>query len=166
MLVKLGAVSPFLFGAIFAILLLPPSVTAQTLPLGNVSAVTTASCSTLQAQRDFDVNASTSCFTGMLNCPGVGTAGVADPLPFDFAYTPPNPGMVLLGTIVLFTGDGGTYASTDAFAMYYWPYYLSIGYQVVEVAWGQGTNGTAWEIANSSPNSTTTPGSTLLPKAI
>jgi hypothetical protein len=153
MLIKLGAVSPFLFGPIFAIFLLPSSVTAQTLPLGNVSAVTTANCSTLHAQRNFDVNPNTtSCFTATLNCPGVGTAGVADPLPFNFAYTPPDPGTTLLGTIVLFTGDGGTYASTDAFAMYYWPYYLSIGYQVVEVAWGQGTNGTAWEIANSKPS--------------
>ncbi|HVI08945.1 MAG TPA: hypothetical protein VND65_11715 [Candidatus Binatia bacterium] len=50
-------------------------------------------------------------------------------------------------------GDGGTYPTTNAFSMYYWPYYLSIGYQVVEVAWGGGTNGTAWEIANSNAHS-------------
>ena len=37
MLIKLAAVPPVLFGAIFAILILPSSVTAQTLPLGNVS---------------------------------------------------------------------------------------------------------------------------------
>jgi hypothetical protein len=116
---------------------------AQALPLGSVSMVTTANGQTLQSQREFDVNASTSCFTAQLNCPAPGGGVLADPLAFAYAYTPPNQGTTLLGTIVIFTGDGGTYASSPGFAMYHVPYYLSIGYQVVEVAWGPGLNGTA-----------------------
>src|ERR1700730_5184193 len=138
-------------GIILAGTLCGPCARAQALPLGSVSTVVSASCQTLASQRDFDVNNSTSCFTAQLNCPS------ADALPFAYAYTPPNPGTALLGTIVIFTGDGGTYASNDGFAMHHVPYYESQGYQVVEVAWGPGMMGTAWEIANSNPNSTTTP---------
>ena len=42
-------------------------------------------------------------------------------------------------------------AGNAGFQLYYVPYYESMGYQVVEVAWGPyGTQGTAWELANSS----------------
>jgi len=72
--------------------------------------------------------------------------------------TPPAKGTTLLGTIVMFSGDGGEMAGNPGFQMYYVPRYEQAGYQVVEVAWGPyGTKGLAWEIANSSPNSTTNP---------
>jgi hypothetical protein len=141
-----GVVVCLLAGAAVALLCLPHAE-AQAMPLGQVSGVTNTACPLLQ--KGFDLNSSTQCFTAqVINCPN------ADNLSFAYAVTPPAQGTQLLGTIVLLTGDGGTYASTQAFAMYYWPYYLSIGYQVVEVAWGSGAqrNGTAWEIANSNPD--------------
>ncbi|HVI07863.1 MAG TPA: hypothetical protein VND65_06170, partial [Candidatus Binatia bacterium] len=101
------------------------------------------------AARGFDIVAgSTNCFTATISCPNT------DQFQLDYAVTPPQGGAPLIGSIVMLTGDGGTYASNIAFSNYYVPYYESQGYQVVEVAWGPDPTGTAWEIANSGLNST------------
>jgi len=135
---RLSAVFVFLLALAAVGLLCPPQAGAQSMSLGAVSSVANVPCSTLTVtmQRNFDINSSTQCYTAqIINCNG------ADTLSFAYAWTPPAAGTQLLGTIVLLTGDGGTYPSTTAFSMYYWPYYLSIGYQVVEVAWGRGRPG-------------------------
>ncbi len=89
------------------------------------------------------------CFTAQVNCPN------ADSLPFVYGYWSPQG--TPKGTIVTLTGDGGTYASTPAFSTLYIPQYEAANYQIVQVAWGSPAPGVAWEIANSAPNSNTTP---------
>jgi hypothetical protein len=100
--------------------------------------------------RDFDPSV-TNCYTATLICPTVAGIGLlADPLPVVYGIAPAQ-GTTVRGTIIMFTGDGGEVAGNLGFQKFYVPYYESLGYQVVEVAWGAyGTKGTAWELANSS----------------
>lgn len=101
--------------------------------------------------RDFDPTM-TNCYTATMNCPNT------DPLPFVYAYAPNSQNTTLLGTIVMFSGGGGEMAGNAGFQGYYVPYYESQGYQVVEIAWGAyGTQGTAWELANSTAGSNSGP---------
>jgi hypothetical protein len=141
---------------ILATFVCAPPAAAQTLQLGSVSNISgggAGSCTGFSTQgspgyRAFDPSMQ-QCFIAQLNCPN------ADPLPFIYGYWSPQGAPV--GTIVTLTGDGGVYASTEGFSDYYVPEYENANYRVVEVAWGVAVPGISWEIANSSPNSTTTP---------
>ena len=155
-----------LIGFVLGALVCNQRATAQSLPLGTVTGAASTNCVPLQQPtpgetfiyRDFDPTM-TNCFTATLNCPNVSGIGLlADPLQFVYAYAPNAKGTTLLGTIVMFSGDGGEMAGNAGFQTYYVPQYELAGYQVVEVAWGPyGTKGLAWEVANSNPNSTTKP---------
>jgi hypothetical protein len=164
---KLTVVLVCLVGLALSLLLCAERAGAQSLPLGTVGSVASTSCGPLVTPppggtgnyyRDFDPSM-TNCFTATLTCPSVNGIGLlADPMQFVYAYAPNAKGTTLLGTIVMFSGDGGEMAGNQGFQMYYVPQYELAGYQVVEVAWGPyGTKGLAWEIANSNPNSTTKP---------
>jgi hypothetical protein len=131
------------------------TASAQT-GLGIVINIASTDCGPLQYPypeypgyfRNFDTTM-TNCYSATLaNCPN----NVAD-MNFVYAYAPAQG--TPLGTIVMFSGDGGEYAATGPNFPKYASYYEGQGYQVVEVAWGGlGTQGTAWEIAN--PGSPTT----------
>ena len=84
-----------------------------------------------------------TCYPATLSgCPG------AEDL--QFVYGVATPSGTPAGTIVILSGMGGTTASDSPSDVTYVQYYLSKGYQVVQIAWGPTAPGIAWEYTNVS----------------
>jgi hypothetical protein len=73
------------------------------------------------------------CYTTTVrSCPN------ADPLDLVYGVDQPAAAPTYNGTIVMFAGDGGTYAGPENGAFdTYAAAYLAAGYQIIQVAWGQ-----------------------------
>src|ERR1700730_5374143 len=115
-----------LMGLELVVALCAPRSTAQT--LGNVTQVIqlTQGCPT---NRNFDPNPNMACYSAWLSsCPN------ADDLQFVYGVLTPPAGTRILGTIVMLAGDGGVNAEINSYDTTYAEYYLSKGYQVVQIA--------------------------------
>jgi len=88
------------------------------------------------------------CYTTTVrSCPN------ADPLDLVYGVDQPAAAPTYNGTIVMFAGDGGTYAGPENGAFdTYAAAYLAAGYQIIQVAWGQTYPGYDWEYSNVNSN--------------
>jgi hypothetical protein len=113
-----------LLGALFAVYVCLPLVHAQfsALPIGSIKSVKPLSpCPS-------GYTSGMTCFQAEMSCPQ--TVDVR----FTFGYE--NPVGIVNGTIVFFSGSGGTIPAVGDFGLAY----LNRGYQIVQLAWN-----TAWE---------------------
>jgi hypothetical protein len=87
------------------------------------------------------------CYAATLTgCPNAGDLG------FLYGVLTPPAGTTILGTIVMFSGDGGVNAEINPYDTTYAEDYYGLGYQIVQIAWGQTAPGIDWEYTNISPS--------------
>jgi hypothetical protein len=91
-----------------------------------------------------------------MTCNAATLSGCSGTDNLQFVYGVENPSGTLNGTIVFFSGDGGDHAADGLDELTLIESYVAAGYQVVQVAWGagtQGSDGQDWEITNTNGGS-------------
>lgn len=139
-----------LAGLMLAILAQNPQAAAQ-MSLGTVSVQGSQSC----GGWGFDPPNLTIGTPGM-TCYAATLNGCSGTDSLQFVYGVETPSGTLNGTIVFFSGDGGDHAADGQDKLTLIESYVAAGYQVVQVAWGagtQGSDGQDWEITNTNGGS-------------